>query len=181
MLGKNFSRQRKNIFLIFPRKQFLTFHVNCLHWRHEIICMKCQSLFSGKIRNTSLVCHLLHLHRVVKVKYLNALTPYSADAKILISFDYQMMQKISVGWMANSVDPDQIAADKAVLSGSTMFVQAYPSNIETRYITPNIQTDMADKQCGFESYWRQNSSSLYGASLHRAFHYHPSIVSIWHK
>ena len=32
-------------FLIFPRKQVLTFHANC---PKETICMKCQYLFSGK-------------------------------------------------------------------------------------------------------------------------------------
>ena len=31
-------------FLIFPRKQDLTFHANCLQW----ICMKCQILYTGK-------------------------------------------------------------------------------------------------------------------------------------
>ena len=32
-LGKIFSRHFEIYFLIFPRKQDLTFHANCLHWR----------------------------------------------------------------------------------------------------------------------------------------------------
>ena len=32
---------------------------------------------------------------------------------------------------------------------------------------------------GFESHWRQNSIHDYGTSLHRAFHYHPFVISIW--
>ena len=48
MLAKNFSRQHFEIFfLLFPRKQALAFHANCLlTWK--TICMKCQSLFSWK-------------------------------------------------------------------------------------------------------------------------------------
>ena len=34
MLGKNFSRRHLEIFFfIFPRKQYMTFHANCLQWR----------------------------------------------------------------------------------------------------------------------------------------------------
>ena len=46
-LGKIFNR-RHTIFLIFPRKQHLTFHANCLLWTLETICKKCQMLFSWK-------------------------------------------------------------------------------------------------------------------------------------
>ena len=34
-------------FLIFPRKQALTFHANCPQWR-QFACMKSQNLFLGK-------------------------------------------------------------------------------------------------------------------------------------
>ena len=40
--------QIDNIFLIFPRKQDLTFHANCLHWRQFAWTVK--SCFPGKIR-----------------------------------------------------------------------------------------------------------------------------------
>ena len=43
------------MFLCFPWKQGLTFHANC--------CMKCQILFSEKIRKTSSICRLLNLPR----------------------------------------------------------------------------------------------------------------------
>ena len=42
--------------IIVSQKQDLIFHANCLHWT---ICIKCQILFSGKIRNTSSICRLL--------------------------------------------------------------------------------------------------------------------------
>ena len=42
-LGIFCRRQIDDIFLIFPPKQDLTFHANCL-----LICMKCHILFSGK-------------------------------------------------------------------------------------------------------------------------------------
>ena len=32
-LGKIFSRRYIEIFFFFARKQYLTFHANCLHWR----------------------------------------------------------------------------------------------------------------------------------------------------
>ena len=55
-LGKIFSRRHFEIFyFVFPRKQDLKFHANCLHWRQvawnvkmKTICMKCQIMFFGK-------------------------------------------------------------------------------------------------------------------------------------
>ena len=32
-----------------------------------------------------------------------------------------------------------------------------------------------------QSHWRQNKAHDYGASLHKAFHYHSSYTSIWHN
>ena len=68
-------------FFIFPRKQVMTFHANCLHWRQfawnvktcfqmETICMKCQNLFSGKKKKNNIsVCRLLKiLPRMLSVK-----------------------------------------------------------------------------------------------------------------
>ena len=66
MLGNNLSSQHFGIYFhIFPRKQALTFHANCLQ---ETICMKCQNLFSGK--NKKIIINLLSVEfaqRVVKV------------------------------------------------------------------------------------------------------------------
>ena len=46
-LGKCKRQQHDYIFLIFPRKKALKSNEN------EIICTKCQSLFSGKIKDIS--------------------------------------------------------------------------------------------------------------------------------
>ena len=78
-----FSRgQMDDIFLVFPRKQDLTFHANCLCWRQfacnvktcfmgtlVTIRMKCKNLFSGKNKqNISKCCLLKFLPRVLSVK-----------------------------------------------------------------------------------------------------------------
>ena len=53
-------------FLIFPRKQVLKFHPM------ETICMKCQSLFSGKNKKNILKCHLVNfLPKVLSIKSTN--------------------------------------------------------------------------------------------------------------
>ena len=59
-LGIFSRRQIDDIFLIFPSKQDLTFHANCL--------LKCQILFSGK--NISKCCLLKILPRVQSIKGL---------------------------------------------------------------------------------------------------------------
>ena len=45
-------------FLIFPRKQVLTFHANCLQWRQ--FAWKVKSCFLGKRRKIPSICHLLN-------------------------------------------------------------------------------------------------------------------------
>ena len=85
-LGIFSRRQNDVIFLIFPRKQDLTFHANCLLSQKtgfdiscklspkETICMKCQILFSGKNKKNISKCRLLKiLPRVLSVKgrYMN--------------------------------------------------------------------------------------------------------------
>ena len=47
-LGKNFSRRHFKYFSYFPRKQVLTFHANCLHWRQ--FAWNVKSFFMRKIR-----------------------------------------------------------------------------------------------------------------------------------
>ena len=59
-LGKFSQPQIDDVFHIFPRKQDLTFHANCLH------CMKCQILFPDIIRkNVSIL--LKTLPRVLRI------------------------------------------------------------------------------------------------------------------
>ena len=64
MLGNYFSRRHfEMFFLIIPSKYALTFHANCL--LGETICMKCQSIFSGKNKKKiSAICRLLNLFRI---------------------------------------------------------------------------------------------------------------------
>ena len=57
-LGK-FSRQQSEIFLIFPRKQSLTFHANCL------LCIECQGLFLER-KKAFQTLHDTHHCRVTK-------------------------------------------------------------------------------------------------------------------
>ena len=60
MLGKHFSKRYFEIFfLIFPRKQDLTLHENCLLRRQ--FAWSVRSYFLGKIRKISSVCHLLNM------------------------------------------------------------------------------------------------------------------------
>ena len=54
----------KYFFLIFPRKQDLTFYANCLHWRQ--FAWNVKSSFLGK--NISTLSSVEFAHRVVKVK-----------------------------------------------------------------------------------------------------------------
>ena len=57
-LGKIFSRRHiKIVFLIFPRKEDLTFHANCLHQRQ--FAWNVKTYFLGKIRKNISICHLL--------------------------------------------------------------------------------------------------------------------------
>ena len=66
-LGIFSRRQIDDIFLIFPRKQDLTFHANCLL---ETICMKCQILFSRKNKKNISKCRLLKIFpRVLNVNF----------------------------------------------------------------------------------------------------------------
>ena len=58
ILGKNFSKQHWNTFLIFPWKQVLKFHANCLHW-------SVKSCFLRKYLTT--LSSVEFAHRVVKV------------------------------------------------------------------------------------------------------------------
>ena len=51
-------RQIDDTFLIFPGKQDLAFHANCLLL--ETICMKCRNMFSGKNKKNISKCRLLH-------------------------------------------------------------------------------------------------------------------------
>ena len=65
-LSKIFSRQHRNIFLIFPRKQNFTFHADC-----QIICMKwnVKPCFLGKKKeNITNLSSAELAKRVVKVK-----------------------------------------------------------------------------------------------------------------
>ena len=65
-LGK-FSRRQINIFLIFPRKQDLTFHAKCPHWRQ--FAWNIKSCFLGKNKKNISKCHLLkYLSRERSVK-----------------------------------------------------------------------------------------------------------------
>ena len=60
-----FSRQQIRIF---PRKQDLTFHANCLHWT---ICMKYQNLFSRKNKKNVSICPLLKiLYRRLNINFI---------------------------------------------------------------------------------------------------------------
>ena len=67
-LGKILAHNILEYFVIFPRKQNLTFHANCLQM--ETICMKCKILFSEKTKK-----HIINLspaefaQRMVKVNY----------------------------------------------------------------------------------------------------------------
>ena len=66
--GKNFSRRHFEIFfLIFPRKQNLTFHANCLQWRQ--FAWNVKFCYLGKIRKNIISLSSAELaKRVVKVK-----------------------------------------------------------------------------------------------------------------
>ena len=69
MLGKSVSRGHFEIFFpIFPRKQALTFHVNCLRDNlHEMS----KPVFWGKNKNDIINLSSAKLaHRVVKVKFI---------------------------------------------------------------------------------------------------------------
>ena len=71
-LGKTFSRQHfEMFFLIFPRKQNLTFHANCLHWKQNLtfhancLCWRqfawnVKFCFLGNIRKILSIFHLLN-------------------------------------------------------------------------------------------------------------------------
>ena len=48
MLSKNFSRQLFQIFFFICFSQKIGFGISCKLFPHDTICMKCQSLFSGK-------------------------------------------------------------------------------------------------------------------------------------
>ena len=62
-LGINLNRQHIEIFIFFfPRKQALTVHANCLHWRQ--FAWNVKSFLWGKIRKSSAVCRLLNLPMV---------------------------------------------------------------------------------------------------------------------
>ena len=66
ILGKILSRRHAEVFfLIFPRKQDVTFHANCL----QTICTKCQILFSGKIRINVNLSSADFAQRVLSVNY----------------------------------------------------------------------------------------------------------------
>ena len=55
-----FSRwQINDIFLIFPRKQDLTFLTNCLQWRHFVGNVK--TCFQGKNKKNLSICRLLKI------------------------------------------------------------------------------------------------------------------------
>ena len=54
-----FVQNAKGFFLIFPRKQPLTFHANCLLWRQ--FARNTKVAFLGKIRKRWSICHLLNL------------------------------------------------------------------------------------------------------------------------
>ena len=58
-LGNIYSRQQiRDIFLICPRKQDLTFHANCFQWGQ--FAWNVKFCFQGKIRKIFLICCLLH-------------------------------------------------------------------------------------------------------------------------
>ena len=69
-----FSRwQIYNIFLYFLRKQDLTFHSNCLHWRQFAWC---QILFPEKIKKNISKCRLLKiLPTVLSINYRSFVSP----------------------------------------------------------------------------------------------------------
>ena len=64
MTGKNFSRPHilKYFSCIFPKKQVLKFHANCLRRRQTARNVK--AYFLGKIRKMSPVCHLLNSNNI---------------------------------------------------------------------------------------------------------------------
>ena len=67
-LGRSFGRLHIEIsfFFIFPRKQDLTFHANCLHWRK--FAWKCEILLSGKNKKNTNFLSAEWAKRVVKIK-----------------------------------------------------------------------------------------------------------------
>ena len=107
---------------------------------------------------------------------------------------------------SNSVGPDQTACRGAVWSGSTLFAEMTFKNHKqmtkqtTIVVIVSLRVNFWWAQNFFSSVWWMSgscswllitnsrvgipleveiSSWLYGASLHRAFHYRPSILSIW--
>ena len=98
-LGK-FSRWQIEIFLIFPRKQALTF--SCKLSPVETICMKCQNLFSGENKKNISWCRLL--------KFLSrSAKHYHTCLKFWASPFYYLLKCLrTAGWVTNSVDPDQM-------------------------------------------------------------------------
>ena len=63
-LGKIFPQATVwNIFLIFPRKQDLTFHANCLHWRQ--FAWNGKSCLMRKIMKISSICRLRNLSKAL--------------------------------------------------------------------------------------------------------------------
>ena len=82
MLGKNFSRRQFEIFSYIFQK--IGFDLSCK------ICMKCQSLFSGKIRKKNInLSSSESVHSVPSVKYkpINALL-YDAERRKRASMPY---------------------------------------------------------------------------------------------
>ena len=109
-LGKIFSRRQiDDIFLIFPRKQDLTFQANCLLRRQfawnvkscflgkirktkETICLKCQILFSGKNKKNIInLSSAENAQKVVKVK-----VPVTAAADNILFFFFFARQVIHI-------------------------------------------------------------------------------------
>ena len=75
-LGKLSRWQINDIFLIFSRKQDLTFHANCLLRRQNAWSVK--SCFLGKVRENISKCHLLKFSsRVLSMNFYLSLAEHS--------------------------------------------------------------------------------------------------------
>ena len=74
-------------FSYFFGKHDLTFHANCLLSPVETICMKCQVMFSGKVRKISPICHLLNYPREwLRLSCSRQHTPFCQPEKGVMDF-----------------------------------------------------------------------------------------------
>ena len=86
MLDKKFSRRHSEIFLISRRKQILTFHAFMLRLS-GIIWLKCQILFSGKIRKYLSSAEFALRVVIVQSDTFRVGTMYQTQSWTLLEFD----------------------------------------------------------------------------------------------